>query len=221
MAFVKRIAEECGQYSQLVTAGMTNPDSRYVINAKSGVTLTDGTVLTAQQATWWVGGAEAGAKYNESLTYAAYPGAVTASPVMTNSQYIAALEAGDLVFFADNGVVKVEQDINSLVSYTLEIGEAFHKNRVMRLCNTIANDIYKQFSENFIGVVNNNADGRSLFKSSIVGYLMDIQASQGIQNFEAEDVTVEAGSDIDAIVVSIAIQPVDSVEKIYVQIELS
>lgn len=221
MAFVKRIAEECGQYSQLVTAGMTNPDSRYVINVKSGVTLTDGTVLTAQQATWWVGGAEAGAKYNESLTYAAYPGAVTASPVMTNSQYIAALEAGDLVFFADNGVVKVEQDINSLVSYTLEIGEAFHKNRVMRLCNTIANDIYKQFSENFIGVVNNNADGRSLFKSSIVGYLMDIQASQGIQNFEAEDVTVEAGSDIDAIVVSIAIQPVDSVEKIYVQIELS
>lgn len=221
VAFVKRIAEECGQYSQLVTAGMTNPDSRYVINVKSGVTLTDGTVLTAQQATWWVGGAEAGAKYNESLTYAAYPGAVTASPVMTNSQYIAALEAGDLVFFADNGVVKVEQDINSLVSYTLEIGEAFHKNRVMRLCNTIANDIYKQFSENFIGVVNNNADGRSLFKSSIVGYLMDIQASQGIQNFEAEDVTVEAGSDIDAIVVSIAIQPVDSVEKIYVQIELS
>ena len=107
------------------------------------------------------------------------------------------------------------------MSYTLEIGEAFHKNRVMRLCNTIANDIYKQFSENFIGVVNNNADGRSLFKSSIVGYLMDIQASQGIQNFEAEDVTVEAGSDIDAIVVSIAIQPVDSVEKIYVQIELS
>lgn len=117
VAFVKRIAEECGQYSQLVTAGMTNPDSRYVINVKSGVTLTDGTVLTAQQATWWVGGAEAGAKYNESLTYAAYPGAVTASPVMTNSQYIAALEAGDLVFFADNGVVKVEQDINSLVSY--------------------------------------------------------------------------------------------------------
>ena len=221
VAFVKRVAEECGQYSQLVTAGMTKPDSRYVINVKSGVTLNDGTVLTAQQATWWIGGAEAGAKYNESLTYAAYPNAVSVFPVMKDSQYIAALEAGDLVFFADNGVVKVEQDINSLVSFTTEIGSPFHKNRVMRLCNTIANDVYAQFSESFIGVVNNNGDGRSLFKAAIVGYLMDVQANQGIQNFEPEDVTVEAGTDMDAILVTIAIQPVDSVEKIYVQIELS
>ena len=91
----------------------------------------------------------------------------------------------------------------------------------MRLCNTIANDVYAQFSESFIGVVNNNGDGRSLFKAAIVGYLMDVQANQGIQNFEPEDVTVEAGTDMDAILVTIAIQPVDSVEKIYVQIELS
>lgn len=70
-------------------------------------------------------------------------------------------------------------------------------------------------------MVNNNSDGRSLFKAAIVGYLMDVQANQGIQNFEPEDVTVEAGTDMDAILVTIAIQPVDSVEKIYVQIELS
>ncbi len=221
ISFIRRIADEAGQYAQLVASGLTNPDSRFVINVNSGVTLSDGTVLTAQQCTWWVGGAEAGALYNQSLTYAQYPDAVSASPLMTNSQYEAALQAGKLVFFAEDGQVKVEQDINSLVTYTTDIGKVFHKNRVMRLCNTIANDVYAQFSANFIGVVNNNAAGRSQFKAAIVGYLLDIQGNQGIQNFTADDVEVLPGEDIDAILVNIAIQVVDSVEKIYLTIEVS
>lgn len=220
-AFIKRIADENGRYAQLVASGLTNPDSRYVINVGNGVVLSDGTKLTAQQATWWVGGAEAGARYNESLTYASYPGAVNTSSLMTNSQYIAALEAGSFIFFAEDGQVKVEQDVNSLVSYTTEIGKAFHKNRVMRLCNTIANDIYQQFSTSFIGVVNNNEAGRSLFKSTIVGYLLELEGQQAIQNFSADDVTVLPGEDIDAIVVNIAISVVDSVEKIYLTVEVS
>lgn len=221
ISFIRRIADEAGQYAQLVASGLTNPDSRFVINVNSGVTLSDGTVLTAQQCTWWVGGAEAGALHNQSLTYAQYPDAVSASPLMTNSQYEAALQAGKLVFFAEDGQVKVEQDINSLVTYTTDIGKVFHKNRVMRLCNTIANDVYAQFSANFIGVVNNNAAGRSQFKAAIVGYLLDIQGNQGIQNFTADDVEVLPGEDIDAILVNIAIQVVDSVEKIYLTIEVS
>ena len=219
-SFIQRIADEAGQYAQLVASGLTNPDSRFVINVESGATLEDGTALTPAQVCWWAGGALAGAQYNESLTYAQYPGAVSVSPVMTNAEYEEALQSGEFVLFADNGVVKVEQDINSLVTYTEDIGRVFHKNRVMRLCNTIANDLYAQFSANFIGQVNNNEDGRSRFKTVIVGYLMDIQANNGIQNFTADDVQVLPGEDIDAIVVNIAIQPLDAVEKIYLSIEL-
>lgn len=221
VAFIKRIADDSGQYSQLVASGLTNPDSRYVINVENGVALSDDTVLTAAEATWWVGGAQAGAKYNQSLTYASYPSAKEASPKLTNSQYVEALSKGKLVFFAEDGQVKVEQDINSLVSFTPDIGKVYRKNRVMRLCNTIANDVYRQFSDNFIGAVNNNEDGRSRFKAAIVGYLLDIQANQGIQNFTADDVEVLPGTDIDAIVVNIAIQAVDAVEKIYMTIEVS
>ena len=219
-SFIQRIADEAGQYAQLVASGLTDPDSRFVINVESGATLEDGTALTPAQVCWWAGGALAGAQYNESLTYAQYPGAVSVSPVMTNAEYEEALQSGEFVLFADNGVVKVEQDINSLVTYTEDIGRVFHKNRVMRLCNTIANDLYAQFSANFIGQVNNNEDGRSRFKTVIVGYLMDIQANNGIQNFTADDVQVLPGEDIDAIVVNIAIQPLDAVEKIYLSIEL-
>ena len=220
-AFIRRIAEENGQYAQLVAAELTDPDSQYVINVCSGATLADGTVLTPQQATWWVGGAQAGARYNESLTYADYPGAVSASPMMTNSQYIDALMAGKFVLFGENGAVKVEQDIDSLVTFTQDVGKAFRKNRVMRLLSTIANDIHAQFSANFIGVVNNNEAGRSRFKAGIVGYLLDLQANAGIQDFSPDDVEVLPGSDIDSIVVNIALHVVDAVEKIYMTIEVS
>lgn len=221
VSFVNRIYQENGQYSQLVIANATTPDSPFVINVMQGVVLADGTTLSAQQACWWVAGVEAGAKYNESLTFAQYPGSVAVSSPKTNSQIIAALEAGQFVFNSDDGVAKVESDINSLVTYTEEFGKIYHKNRVMRLVSQIANDIYAQFSANFIGVVNNNETGRSRFKAAIVGYLLEIQSNEGIQNFSAEDVTVEPGTDIDAIVINIAIQAVDAAEKIYMTIEVA
>ena len=220
-SFVKRLADENGQYCQLVAAGMTNPDSRFVIDNETGVTLSDGTELTKQQVCWWLGGAQAGAQYNQSLTYAAYPDAVTVSPVLTNSQAVAAINAGQFTLFAEDNVVKVETDINSLVTYTQDIGKVYRKNRVIRLCNSIANDIYKQFSDNFIGVVDNDDTGRMQFRTAIVGYMTTLQNARAIQNFTAEDVEVLPGDDVDSIVVNVAIQAVDSVEKIYMTVTVS
>lgn len=54
-----------------------------------------------------------------------------------------------------------------------------------------------------------------------MGYLLTIQANNGIQNFEADDVEVLAGEAVDAIVVNLAIQPVGSVNKIYVTLEVN
>lgn len=219
-AFVKRLVEDEGRYSQLVGSGFTNPDSRFVIDLESGVTLEDGTTLTAREAAWWLGGAQAGAPYNKSLTYAAYPGAVSVTPKMTGSQIAAATAKGQVILFAEDGVVRVEQDINSLVTYTPEIGKPFRKNRVMRLCNTIGNDIWVQFTQNFIGVVDNNEDGRRQFKRAVVGYMLTLESANGIQKFSPDDVTVEPGEEIDAIVVTVGFQPVDSVEKIYLTVVL-
>ncbi len=214
-AFIKRMAEDYGRHAQLVAAGMDRPDSRYVINVVSGVTLSDGTELAPQQAVWWAAGALAGAKYNQDLTYAKYPGAVAAATEQGDSA------AGDFVLFAEDGAVKVEYDVNSLTSFTPDAGEIFRYNRTMRLCNTIANDIYQQFSDHYIGVVDNNEAGRMLFRGAIVGYLDSIQANNGIQNFEAGDVGVEPGQAADAVEVKIAIQPTMSAAKIYLTIQLN
>lgn len=220
-AFIERLASENGQYAQLVAAGLNAPDSRFVVNVQNAVTLTDGTELTPQQVTWWVGGALAGANYNESLTYAVYPGAAAVSPAQTNSQIISAINSGIFVLSGDSGAVRVETDINSLTTFTADIGRVYRYNKTIRLCNTIANDIAAQFSEGYIGVVDNNESGRMRFKAALVGYFQTIEANNGIQNFTPEDVTVEAGEDINSIVVTVALQVVGTAEKIYLTVEIS
>lgn len=219
--FVERLANENGQYAQLVTANMAGADSRFVVNVVSGVTLEDGTTLTPAQVCWWAGGVLAAAGYNESLTYAAYPTAVEVTPSLTNSEKIDALNAGKWVLFAEDGAVKVLQDINTLTTYTQDIGKVYRKNRTIRLCNTIANDVYKEFSANYIGVINNNASGRMMFKSAIVNYMLTLQGQQAIQNFTADDVEILPGEDNDSIVINLVIQTVDSVEKIYMTVTVS
>ena len=221
-SFIKRVNTETGRYSQLVESGSTNPDTRYIVNVDSGAVLDDGTTLTPQQVCWWAGGALAAATYGEDLTNAVYPNAVDISPRLTHSQYVDAINSGKFVLNADDGTVRVEYDINSLVTYTSEIGEVYRYNRTMRLCNTIANDLYSQFSKNYVGIVDNTDAGRMEYKSAVVKYLTQLQASGGIQNFDGEtDVTVEKGDAKDAVLITLAIEAVGSTNKIYITLDVS
>lgn len=220
VAFIKRLREDLGMKCQAVMAGVES-NSDAVISVKNGVVLSDGTILTPQQTAWWVGGAEAGANYSESLVYAQYPDAVNVSPRLTASEVDEALDKGQIVFFEEFGSVKVVSDINTLTAYTPDKGEAFSLNQVIRTLDTIANDIYKNFSQNYIGKIQNNAAGRDLLKAWIIGYLNEIQANNGIQKFVADDVVVGAGSALNAVVITLAIQPVAAIEKIYITATLT
>ena len=219
IAFVKRISSQDGRYAQLAVTGAKNADSRFVINCVSGAVLDDGTVLTPQEAVWWVAGAEAGAQYHEALSYARYPGAVDVSPRLTGSQIEEAILSGDLVLAEEFGRVRIETDINTLTSFTPDIGKAFRKNRTMRVCNTLANDIYREFSLNFLGKVNNDETGRGLLQAAILRYLLEMYAHGALrQRPVGEDVEVLMGNASDSVVINLALWLADSVEKIYMTI---
>jgi len=221
-AFVKRIAEQDGRYTQLVTAGASGADSRFAINNISGAVLSDGTQLTPQQVIWWLAGAEAGAQYYQSLSYAAYPGAADVVPRQTDSEISAAILSGNIVLDQEFGQVRIETDINTLTAYTPDIGEVFHKNVTMRVCNSLANDLYREFSLNFLGKVKNDEEGRGLFKAAILDYLLTMYSRGALRERPAsDDVTVEQGDRSDSIVVTIAIRIGDAVEKVYVTISVS
>lgn len=223
VSFVKRLSNNEGAKCQCVVSNMSpNPDNECVINCyPQSLTLSDGSVLSAGQMTWWVGGAEAGANVNESLTYARHPNAVDFSPKLSSSAQDAAITAGQIAFIANKGNVQVLTDINSFRTYAVEKGKAFSKNRVVRTVFGLCNDIYDDFSQHFIGSVDNDEEGRKSLKGEILGLMNRYQGIRALQNVEADDVTVLKGVDSDAVVIEIYCQPVDSVEKIYVNITIS
>jgi len=219
--WIKAMREDEGVKCQAVLANHA-ADSEAIIQVVQGVVMTDGTKLTAAETTAWVAGATAGASITTSNTGMAYNGAVDVVPRMTKSEMEAAVKAGRFLFKVDSAQnVTAVYDINSMTTVTVEKGKMFTKNRVIRTVDNVANDIAAIFESSYVGKVNNNADGRSLLKAALVDYFHTLQNMGAVQNFETEDVTVAAGVDSDAVVVEAAIQPVDSVEKIYITVNLS
>lgn len=220
-SFCQRLRDVEGRKIQVAVENYTTADYEGVISVKNGVVLADGTTLTAVQATAWVAGATAGARVNQSLTYDAYDGAVDVFPRYTNTQIIAALQVGEFVFTPNNNRALVEQDINTLTSFTVDKGEEFSKNRVIRVLDGINNDFVRIFSDFFIGKVDNNADGRNLLKTEGISNLETLQGISAIQNLDSQtDITVQQGTALDSVFIEILIQPVDAIEKIYIRVRV-
>lgn len=222
VSFTKRLRDDEGRKIQLVVENYPSADYEGVISVKNGVILADTTTLTAAQATVWTAAATAAAEMNESLTYDTYDDAVDVGTRYTNSQIEAALRAGEFVFTLNSGRVVVEQDINTLTSFTPTKGKAFAKNRVIRVLDGIANDFKRIFDTYYIGKGDNNDDGRSLLWKECVGYLRDLQSINAVQEFNPQtDLQVLPGNDTDSVLIAANVKPVDSIEKIYVKVTVA
>ncbi|MEG0687171.1 MAG: phage tail sheath subtilisin-like domain-containing protein [Hungatella sp.] len=219
--WIKAMRDEEGVKCQAVLANHV-ADTEAVVNVAHGVVLTDGAVLTAAETTAWVAGATAGASMTTSNTGMKYDGAIDVKPRMTKTEMEAAITAGKFIFKVDAAQnVTAVYDINSLTTTSVDKGKMFTKNRVVRTIDNIANDIASIFESNYIGKVNNNDSGRSLLKASLVDYFTTLENMGAVQNFTTDDIVIVKGNDSDAVVITVAIQPVDSVEKIYITVNLS
>ena len=219
---VKDLSNNEGIKCQAVLSDASSPDSECVINVyPQAVTLSDGTTLAAGELTWWVGGATAGANVYESLTYSAYPDAISVNPVLTSSQQEAAINAGKFALLSQFDKIQVLTDINSFTTFSVEKGRAFRKNRVVRTVFGLCNDIYRTFALYYVGAVHNDEEGRKALKAEILDLMNKYQGNRALQNVVADDVTVLKGVDSDAVVIEIYCQPVDSIEKIYINITIS
>lgn len=219
--WVKAMQEEEGKN---ITAVLTNyvADSQYVINNVQGVTLSDGSTLTAAETGAWIGGVTAGAKITESNTARKFVGAIDVTPRMTKTEIETAIKAGKLILTVDKSQnVTVVADVNSLTSTTQTLGDIMKQNRSVRTACGIREDIGTVWDSNIKGKYNNNEEGRSIFKSALVEYFADLERRGAIQNFSADDITVEAGTAINAVVVTVAVQLVGSMEIAYITVNLT
>ena len=219
VSFVKRLREDEGKKIVCVLAEQA-AGYEGVINVKNGGILEDGTTLTAAQAVAGVTGASAAAEMNQSLTNTAYDGAVDAATKYTKSQYEAAVKAGEFVFYGENQKARVLTDINSLTTFTSAKTSDFTSNRLIRVLDSWANDVARIFGASYIGLITNNDTGRQLFKADLVSLALQYQQIEAISNFDSADITIEQGNGKRDVVVNCQLQPNDSMEKLYMTVQV-
>ena len=221
--YINHVTNERANSGKMVQCVLTDnaADKEYIISVKNGVKLSDGTLLSAADAGAWVAGAAAAAQVNQNLTYSKYEDAIDANPRMTHAETEAAILAGHMVFTAKYGNAVVEYDINSLTSFAAPKSKAWRSNRVMRTLDAFQTDVQTIFEAQYVGKINNNTDGRQLLRTSIISYCNELQRIGALQEFNgADDITVAAGADADAVVIEAGLQPVDSVNKIYIKVNV-
>lgn len=224
--FITFIESQRDTFGKKVQAVLYNVEADYegIISVAQGYKTTDETISPTTFVAY-VAGLTAGANPNESNTYHVIPGAVSivypngVTPY-GNEEIIEGLQNGKFILSTrQDGAVVVEQDINTLHTFTPDKGYAFSKNRVIRTLDEINNSVALVFERSYVGKVNSNDDGRNIFKSDIINYLNTLQNISAIRAFDpAVDIQIYAGEAIDAIVVDLAVQPVDSMEKLYMTI---
>lgn len=218
---IKLLRENVGIKVRGVVPNETGAAYNYegVSTVLNGYVLNDGTVITPNIAAARFAGMSASATPDQALTYTQIDDAVEAKPKLNNDKTIEALNAGQIVFTTRAGSrVVIEQDINSLTKFTDTKSKDFSKNRVIRTLDEICTNTAQTFETSFLGKVSNNEFGRDLFKANRVSYLSGLESQNVIRDFDPSDLSLAQGDDKDAVLMNLYVTPVDSMEKLYVNL---
>ncbi|GIN71131.1 phage-like element PBSX protein XkdK [Bacillus sp. J14TS2] len=223
VSFVKKLREDQGvKVVGVVADYVANYEG--IINVTNALVLPD-RELTKAETVAWVAGASAGAALRQSLTFVQHDEAIDVIPRYDNPETINRLKKGEFMFTYDgrDKTVSVEQDINSLQA----INSKFRKNKIIRILDAINNDITRGIKEllqtrkNLGEDIPANEDGEQLVRSIVVQYLSGQQDEQVLMNFDPEtDVQIAITSPGDGFNIGVAVQPVDSAEKYYFDVEV-
>ncbi len=223
-AFNKRLRDDMGIKFQLVVYNYTNPDYIGVISVKNKCL--DGAYLSEDETpvmmypdeaavVYWTTGAEAGCAVNASVQNRTYNGEYDIDVDYTQTQLIAALQAGEFVFHRVDDDINVLEDINTLVTTTDTIGDIFKDNQTIRVIDELANSDAQVFNRKYLGKVPNDPAGRSALWGDLVKIRKGLEKIRAIENFNESDVQVGQGNTKKAVVVNDAITVVNAMSKMY------
>lgn len=179
-------------YSRAVVANATSPDADYIINFVSSGNITakiadEAEEFTAGDWTCRLAGALSGLASSRSLTYYELPEIVEAPISSTPDTDVA---AGKLIILHQDGSYKFGRAVNSLVTLTDGVTEAFQKIRVLDIMDTIANDIVATFRLYYVGKYTNNFTNKNRFVGAINAYLKQLAAEGLLEAENDNEVTI-------------------------------
>ena len=179
---------QANNYSRAVVANATSPDADYIINFASTGAINANITGTAEDIsaadyTCRLAGALSGLAPSRSLTYYELPEIVSAPISVTPDADVA---AGKLIILHQDGSYKFGRAVNSLVTLTDGVTEAFQKIRVLDIMDMIANDIVATFRLYYVGKYTNNFTNKNRFVGAINAYLKQL-AAEGLLESENDN----------------------------------
>lgn len=206
-------------YVQGVVTGV-HPDSEniYVCNSTGGVTADY--ELTPAESCATLAGLIAQAGVVNSLTYCrGITGWTDVKPHLTRDQQISRTQNGEVLFVPLYGSPSVLYDITSLTTFDEDHPKDFGKGLVMRTLQKYQDDLQKLLDTKCVGKIRNSVEGRAQIKAMVFEMTSQNYLAPGyIEDFSADDITVTAGTEHDAVNVIVGIKAVDTVDKIYVTV---
>ncbi|MGL4875177.1 MAG: phage tail sheath family protein [Clostridium sp.] len=218
LQFVKDCRENKGKKIQLVINDYSEANYEGVISVDQGYkTLSE--TINVNGFVGYIAGLTAGAYVNESNTYSVIDSAIEIINPKTDEEIESAILDGKLVLsIRQDEKVVVETDINTYIGFTNDKGREFSKNRIVRTLDDINNFVKETFEKTYIGKISNNEEGRTSFKSDIISYMNEMARIGAIEEFVSEDINISKGDEIDSVVVQVGVQPIDAMEKLYMDI---
>lgn len=222
VAFNKRLRDEMGIKFQLVIYNYPNADFMGVISIRNkcvdGVYKDDDgkTVYPDEAAAvYWTTGAECGCAVNTSCQNKEYAGEYEIDTDYTQAELSVAIKAGEFVFHSVNEETRVLDDINTMVTTTDTQGDVFKDNQTIRVIDQLANDDAVVFNKRYLGIVPNDAAGRTALWGDLVKLRKELQRIRAIEDFNDTDVRVSQGDTKKAVVVDNEITVVNAMSKLY------
>ena len=108
-----------------------------------------------------------------------------------------------------------------MVTVTDTCGEVFKENQTIRVMDQLGNDDAVLFNTKYLGVVPNNASGRTSLWADLVKIRQALQDMGAIENFTDSDVTVVAGDSKKSVVVTSLIEVVNAMSKLYMTVTVA
>lgn len=202
-AYTQRVRDEVGAKFQLVAWQPSTVDYEGTIGAWNRAKHPTIEGIDEHAVVYWTTGAQAGVAVNKSLTNAKYDGELILDTDFTQAELTAAIKAGKFIFHNVNGVTRILEDINTLLTLSDTKGEVFQSNQTIRVCDQIANDVAVLFNERYLGTVPNDASGRSALWGDITHYMKQLESIRAVENFDPDSVTCEQGDKKKAVLVTV------------------
>ncbi|HBF6413485.1 TPA: phage tail sheath family protein [Clostridioides difficile] len=216
--FTKRMRDKVGAKFQTVLYKKNDADYEGVVSVENKI---KDTGLLESSLIYWTTGAIAGCDINKSNTNKRYDGEFDVDVNYTQIQLEEALKTGKFIFHKVGDEVHVLEDINTFVSFTDDKNDDFSSNQSIRVLDQIANDIATLFNDKYQGAVPNDKSGRISFWNDVVKHHEQLQNMRAIEDFKADDVSVEPGSDKKTVVVSDAVKVISAMSKLYMTVSVS